>query len=357
LVLDDAIVLSRYGIADPHQPHMLSCAWATADPTAAAAAAAAGTPLPAALPPPSLLPQHLQLNLSRFPATHVRRVHDDPPVFCIADFLPPELCDDAIRRAQASLHPSRMVAESATGKARTSMSCWLTHADLPGLVERVSAVTGKTPSQLEPPQVARYCSGQKYDPHHDAFDLRTEPGRQALGVQGQRVATVLVYLNDVKQPGKARAGQLTAAGGPGVGGPGVGGPGVGGPGVGGPGVGGPGAGGPGVGGPGVGGPGVGGPGVGGPGVVAAAPAAPDASAAAGTSGSTGFQRLGIRVVPRRGMALIFFPTFATDERLDERALHSGDPVVPMAPGVPGASSNFKWVTQVWVRARGVNGES
>jgi hypothetical protein len=49
------------------------------------------------------------------------------------------------------------------------------------------------------PQVARYRPNQYYLPHFDAFDLTTEPGRECVRSGGQRVATVLIYLNNVSQ--------------------------------------------------------------------------------------------------------------------------------------------------------------
>jgi len=49
----------------------------------------------------------------------------------------------------------------------------------------------------EPPQVARYEPGQFYLAHFDAFDVTSGPGRECVATGGQRVATVLIYLNDV----------------------------------------------------------------------------------------------------------------------------------------------------------------
>jgi prolyl 4-hydroxylase len=37
--------------------------------------------------------------------------------------------------------------------------------------------------------------GQFYLPHFDAFDVTTGPGRECVATGGQRVATVLIYLN------------------------------------------------------------------------------------------------------------------------------------------------------------------
>lgn len=50
-------------------------------------------------------------------------------------------------------------------------------------------------------QVGRYYTSQKYANHWDAFDLNTEDGRRFAQNGGQRVGTVLVYLNDVASGG------------------------------------------------------------------------------------------------------------------------------------------------------------
>lgn len=52
-----------------------------------------------------------------------------------------------------------------------------------------------------PPQVARYQPDQFYLPHFDGFDMTTGPGRECVHTGGQRVATVLIYLNDVQSGG------------------------------------------------------------------------------------------------------------------------------------------------------------
>lgn len=50
-------------------------------------------------------------------------------------------------------------------------------------------------------KVGRYYTNQKYANHWDAFDLNTEDGRRFAQNGGQRVCTVLVYLNDVMSGG------------------------------------------------------------------------------------------------------------------------------------------------------------
>lgn len=68
-------------------------------------------------------------------------------------------------------------------------------------MEKVERLTNKPIPTHEPPQVARYQHGEFYRPHFDAFDLATGPGRECCLNGGNRVATVLCYLNDVPSGG------------------------------------------------------------------------------------------------------------------------------------------------------------
>ena len=54
---------------------------------------------------------------------------------------------------------------------------------------------------MELPQVARYTDNQRYVEHYDAVDPNTDAGRAFCANGGQRVATVLCYLNDVPEGG------------------------------------------------------------------------------------------------------------------------------------------------------------
>ena len=49
-------------------------------------------------------------------------------------------------------------------------------------------------------QVARYASSQRYVEHYDGVDPHTDAGRSFCASGGQRVATVLMYLTDVRCP-------------------------------------------------------------------------------------------------------------------------------------------------------------
>ena len=54
---------------------------------------------------------------------------------------------------------------------------------------------------MELPQVARYTDSQRYVEHYDGVDPHTPAGKAFVASGGQRVATVLMYLNDVAEGG------------------------------------------------------------------------------------------------------------------------------------------------------------
>jgi len=54
---------------------------------------------------------------------------------------------------------------------------------------------------MELPQVARYLDSQRYVEHYDGVDPNTDAGKAFCANGGQRIATVLMYLNDVEEGG------------------------------------------------------------------------------------------------------------------------------------------------------------
>jgi prolyl 4-hydroxylase len=130
----------------------------------------------------------------------------DPPVFLVERFLSPGECDFLILSASDGFSPAPVVGRGAgeISPSRTSSTCYLAREDVPDLVRRVSLLTGRPMGHCELPQVGRYLPTQQYQQHYDAFDLATEDGRRFAMNGGQRVATVLVYLNDVPRGGATR---------------------------------------------------------------------------------------------------------------------------------------------------------
>ena len=69
------------------------------------------------------------------------------------------------------------------------------------LLHKIQLLTHKPFSHMELPQVARYTDSQRYVEHYDGVDPHTPAGKAFVASGGQRVATVLCYLNDVPEGG------------------------------------------------------------------------------------------------------------------------------------------------------------
>lgn len=145
-------------------------------------------------------PRYLSMNPA-FPG--LTTLHTAPPLYRVRGFLSPDECDRLIHSAKDHMTPAPVVGagNGQVSSSRTSSTCYLAREDLPSLVSRVCALTGKPLEHLELPQVGRYMPEQFYRAHYDAFDLSTSDGKRFSQNGGQRVGTVLVYLNDVAEGG------------------------------------------------------------------------------------------------------------------------------------------------------------
>lgn len=71
------------------------------------------------------------------------------------------------------------------------------HPLVRSLNQRIAALTGIPLENQEPLQVLHYRPGEEYVPHHDAFT----PGNPQLEHGGNRIVTVILYLNSVQAGG------------------------------------------------------------------------------------------------------------------------------------------------------------
>jgi prolyl 4-hydroxylase len=146
--------------------------------------------------------------LLRAAFTGLRRVNIDPPVYVVDNFLTEDECANLIDTAGPLLQRSKThaAAGSEATKGRTSLTCHLpkTTFPCPMLLKKIQLLTGKPYGHMELPQVARYASSQRYVEHYDGVDPHTPAGRAFCASGGQRVATVLMYLNEVEEGGATR---------------------------------------------------------------------------------------------------------------------------------------------------------
>ena len=189
------------------------------------------------------------------------QINIDPPMYAIKDFLSEEECDLLIEKMKPLLKKSEVLTADAKKptKERTSETAYFSKKDGEFISDKVTKLFGIPEDHQEHVQVARYLPGQFYKAHYDSFDEETEPGKESIGRAGQRIATVLVYLNQPTQ-----------------------------------------------------------------------------------GGATNFPHAGIRVKPKKGVALVFFPCTINGE-MDPLTLHSAEDAV-----------DEKWVSQIWCRQYSFN---
>lgn len=137
-------------------------------------------------------------------APRPRILSEGPAIFAIDGFLPPEVCDRLREQAEARVKPA-LVYDPDTGEGRResvrtnrAASLGLERMDvvLALVRERTARAAGLPVAGLEWTQVLHYAVGQTFDWHVDWLDPAT-PGYAAdLAARGQRIATLLVFLND-----------------------------------------------------------------------------------------------------------------------------------------------------------------
>mmetsp|Transcript_11798 Transcript_11798/g.15405 ORF Transcript_11798/g.15405 Transcript_11798/m.15405 type:complete len:265 (+) Transcript_11798:234-1028(+) len=127
-----------------------------------------------------------------------------PPVLGIENFLSGAECDRLIYESDSAMSPSPVVGagNGEISAQRTSSTCYFAREDLPSIICKVCALTNKPFQHMELPQVGRYYENQQYLEHFDAFDVSTDDGKRFAMNGGQRICTVLIYLNDVRLGGE-----------------------------------------------------------------------------------------------------------------------------------------------------------
>eukprot|EP00980_Cylindrotheca_fusiformis_P011752 scaffold2794_cov100-Cylindrotheca_fusiformis.AAC.10 len=150
-----------------------------------------------------MIPPAIKYNGVNVQYPGLRLLHSLPPVYAVDNFLTPQECEFLISVASDSFQPAPVVGKGAgeISTSRTSSTCYLAREDVPQYMRKVQLLTGKPIDHCELPQVGRYLPTQKYLQHYDAFDLADEDGRRFASNGGQRIITVLVYLNSPQQGG------------------------------------------------------------------------------------------------------------------------------------------------------------
>ena len=129
--------------------------------------------------------------------------HRNIPMYIIDNFLDDDLCDLLIKQTDDYMVPAPVVGSGngIVNQNRTSSTAYLRREDMPTITRAICKLLNKELNHLELPQVGRYQANQEYKPHYDAFQLNTKDGKRFAENGGQRIATILIYLNDVTEGG------------------------------------------------------------------------------------------------------------------------------------------------------------
>lgn len=125
-----------------------------------------------------------------------------PRVAVVEDFLDDEECEALIESAADRLAPATVHNRDGSTQLSSYRSSWNAKIErsknaIIGRIETRAAKLAATPdSHGELIEVIRYRQGQQYRPHCDWFDQQSTGGKARIAEFGQRIATVIMYLND-----------------------------------------------------------------------------------------------------------------------------------------------------------------
>ena len=166
-----------------------------------------GLPLPVAVPEPMLHGNEPVLHAGDRDV-QVLAAMRNPRIVVLGGLVSPDECDEMMALAEARLARSETVQLDTGGSevnaARTSEGMFFgrgEHAVCRRIEARIAALLDWPVENGEGLQVLRYKPGAEYKPHYDYFDP-AQPGTPAiLRRGGQRVATIVMYLNTPEQGG------------------------------------------------------------------------------------------------------------------------------------------------------------
>jgi len=154
-----------------------------------------------------LYSSHIEKDLSFY---GFRKISHSPEIYECLHFLTDTECDSIIEKAKPNLERSRVIDQHSSKQLidtrRISLGTFLPKMNEGRVIEKVRSIVEKItniPSRNgEGIQVLHYLVGGEYQPHFDWFDPKTTGGLVHYNRGGQRVATLLVYLNTVKEGGE-----------------------------------------------------------------------------------------------------------------------------------------------------------
>jgi len=129
----------------------------------------------------------------------------NPRIGVLENFVSPELCDALIGSARGGLQPidgpnGMPFALDVAGSRRIAITELSLQMIL--LFDRIGQAVGLRHRGVEPPMVIRYSGGEAFPPHADFLDPSQPANAQNIQMEGQRIVTFLVFLNDDYEGGE-----------------------------------------------------------------------------------------------------------------------------------------------------------
>ena len=136
-------------------------------------------------------------------------VMSNPNIAVIRGLLSDEECDEVIRLSRGKMKASQVVDRESGGSYESSVrKSEGSHFErgenelVRRIEARLSALVDLPVNRGEPLQILHYGPGGEYKAHQDFFEPK-DPGSAVLTrVGGQRIGTVVMYLNDVPEGGE-----------------------------------------------------------------------------------------------------------------------------------------------------------
>lgn len=127
-----------------------------------------------------------------------------PRIVLFGGLLSDEECDELIAQSRRKLTRSSVVnAETGAYDVHPDRTSSGTHFErgenelIRRIESRIAELVGCPVERGEPIQILHYRPGAEYKPHFDFFDPAYPGNEKVLAMGGQRVATLVMYLNDV----------------------------------------------------------------------------------------------------------------------------------------------------------------
>lgn len=137
-------------------------------------------------------------------------LRQDPQILVFGQLLPEAVCAWLIEQSRGRLVRARVYdpidKRETTSEMRTNTTATFGVAEV-GLLHflvqaRIASGCGIPLTHFEAPAVLHYDVGEQITPHFDFIDPRAPDYAQQISVQGQRIYTCLIYLNDAYEGGE-----------------------------------------------------------------------------------------------------------------------------------------------------------